>query len=222
MVTFLLGFFGYCDNVILSKVGTKNIFFFPYLWGYRLFLNKKNNFPYHGIYLFTGSQGSGKTLSMVYFLNKLINSYPEVNYKSNLFINNKIVLPVSRFEELYYSSGNSCYCIDEIGIWCNSKRSKDVNEEILEISAQNRKSHRLILATCQQYYQVQKDIRTQATVVIECSTLFDCLTVNRYYKPDVDEEGKVKLRLPFKFDFFLHTQSLYDFYDTLEVIKGYK
>lgn len=109
-----------------------------------------------------------------------------------------------------------CIC-DELGIVANSKKSKDINEELLKITAQNRKNERLILTTAQQYYQCNKDIRTQAKYIIECSKI-GCIVINRFYIPCVDEDGNIRNSKPRKIRFFFATKKLYSLYDTTEVI----
>lgn len=221
MITFLLGFFGYYDPKIQNLIGTKNLFYLPYLWGFSLYKKRLVNFPYYGIYLFTGEQGSGKTLSLVNFVKYLHDHYEDVPIRSNFEL--PFAHRLENWEQILLEKGKHIYCIDELGIWANSKRGlrKDdnLNDLLLPITAQNRKNNRLILSTCQMYYQVHKDIRTQATAVIQCKTWFNCLTINTFHKPKVDEDGGVKLGIPYKTIFFLHTNALYDLYNTLEVIS---
>lgn len=220
MITFLLGLFGYYDHKIMEKF-THNIFYLPYLIGFSIYRRRLINFPYFGIYLFTGEQGSGKTLSMVNFSKWLHDKYEDVPVKSNFEL--PYAQRINNMVDILSYKGKHIFCIDEMGIWCNSKRAlnrkDDINDVLLPITAQNRKNNRLILSTCQQYYQVHKDIRTQATAVIQCKTYFDCLTINSFHKPKVNEDGNVKLGVPYKFMFFLHTQALYDLYNTMEVIN---
>ena len=153
LITFLLGFYGYYDNSIMSKIGTTNLFYLPYLFGYSLYLAKKNGFDYWGIYVFTGSQGSGKTLSMVKLCYDLHLKYPKVPVFSNLFMS--FSQHCNCWEDIYnYKLDNSIWCIDELGLWANSKKNaKTLNEVLLYLSCQNRKNHRLILTTAQQLFQ---------------------------------------------------------------------
>ena len=114
-------FYGYYDNSIMSKIGTTNLFYLPYLFGYSLYLAKKNGFDYWGIYVFTGSQGSGKTLSMVKLCYDLHLKYPKVPVFSNLFMS--FSQHCNCWEDIYnYKLDNSIWCIDELGLWANSKK----------------------------------------------------------------------------------------------------
>lgn len=213
MITFLLGFFGYYDEKIHNKIGTINIFYLPYLFGYELFLQRKfyKRLP-SGIYVFTGSQGSGKTLSMVRLAFNLKDKYSIFTSNMNL-----PSAPLYRNIEEIFPLKKALVVCDELGIVANSKKSKDVNEQLLKVTAQNRKNQRLILTTAQQYYQVNKDIRTQATFIVECRKIFP-VVLNFYYKPKIDQDGNVVTKVPFKIDFFIVTKKLYDLYDTSEVI----
>lgn len=215
-LTFLLGLFGYKDYVLYYKVDCKNIFILPYLCGYTIYCEKKIDYPLYGIWVFCGSQGSGKTLSMVrqaYIINQ---KYSNVTMRSNF--NLPFTQYIRNLEEVFPLK-RSCICIDELGIVANSKKSKEENTLLLKCTAQNRKNRRLILTTAQQYYQINKDVRTQASYIIDVSCLFKRLFINRYYIPIVDNEGNIKHSLPSKIDFFVATDKLFELYDTMEVIQ---
>lgn len=213
---FFLGFSGYKDKVLYKKVYYKNLLYLPYFTGYEKYCEKMIDFDLYGIYVFTGKQGSGKTLSMVRLAYQISQDYKNVLMRSNF--NLPFCQHISDFEEIFPLK-RACICMDEIGIIANSKKSKDINENLLRITAQNRKNRRIILTTCQQYFQINKDIRTQAYRVIEVNCLFKRLFINRYYEPIVDNDGNIKKSLPVKIDWFIATEKLYQLYDTLEVIN---
>lgn len=62
--------------------------------------------------------------------------------------------------------------IDELQNWFSSNDSKNFPPEMLEVITQNRKNRRIILGTSQNFYLLAKAIRSQATEVRRCSTLF--------------------------------------------------
>ena len=62
--TFLLGFFGFRDSC-LNKVLCRDLLLVPYFFGFYKYSERSIDFPYYGIWIFTGAQGQGKTLSMV-------------------------------------------------------------------------------------------------------------------------------------------------------------
>lgn len=215
ILMFFMGFFGYSDSILYKHVDNKNIFSIFYFCGWEKYCERQIDFPLFGIWVFTGKQGSGKTLSMVrqaYLINK---NYDNVVMKSNF--NLPFTQYIHTLEEVFPLK-RSCIAMDEIGIIANSKKSKDINETLLRVTAQNRKNKRIILTTSQQLFQCNKDIRTQATYIIECSCIFKRLFINKYYTPIIDNDGNIKKTIPSKIDYFIATEKLYQLYDTCEVI----
>ena len=45
---------------------------------------RNDGFPYQGIQIYTGEQGSGKTLKMVHTLHRIHNKYPDALIVSNM------------------------------------------------------------------------------------------------------------------------------------------
>ena len=62
--------------------------------------------------------------------------------------------------------------MDELQNWFSSNDSKNFPPEMLGIITQNRKNRRIILGTSQNFYLLAKAIRSQATEVRRCTTLF--------------------------------------------------
>lgn len=216
ILLFFLGFSGFADPVLFKKVYYKFPLYLPYFTGWEKHCEKEIDFPIYGIYVFTGKQGSGKTLSMVRFAYEISQTYNNVLMRSNFGL--PFCQHITDFEEIFPLK-RACICMDEVGLIANSKKSKDINTDILRITAQNRKNRRIILTTCQEYYQINKDIRTQATKIIEVNCIFKRLFINRYYEPVVDQDGNIKKTLPVKIDWFIATEKLFQLYDTLEVIN---
>lgn len=215
IVLYCLGRFGFEDSKVMNLFGSKNLLYLPYLLGYQVRLNKTFlNIPV-GIYVFTGKQGSGKTLSLVRLAYQLKKNYSYDLYYSNMSLNG--FDNYHNLEELTYLKRVICVA-DELGIVANSKLSKDINADLLRLTAQNRKNQRIILTTAQQFYQINKDIRTQSKYTIDCSKIGP-LVINRYYIPSIDPDGNVKNGTFRKLDFFLVTKKLYNVYDTCEVIS---
>lgn len=212
---FFLGCSGYQDPVLRKKPYYKLPLYLPYFTGWEKYCEKIIDFDLFGIYVFTGKQGSGKTLSLVKMAYDINKNYNNVLMRSNFGL--PFCQHISSFEEIFPLK-RACVCIDELGIVANSKHSKDLNTDILKVTAQNRKNRRIILTTCQQYYQIAKDIRANATKIIEVNNIFKRLFINRYYDPVVDQDGNIKKGLPVKIDWFIASDELYRIYDTYEVI----
>lgn len=109
--------------------------------------------------------------------------------------------------------------IDELQNWFSSRDSKDFPPEMLEIITQNRKNRRILLGTAQNFYLLAKAIRSQATEVRRCSTLFGALTIVRRFEPILDSDGNVKEFKKLGWYFFVHDKELRESYDTYKVIK---
>lgn len=216
ILLFFLGFSGFSDPVLYKRVYYKFPLYLPYFTGWEKYCERKIDFDIFGIYVFTGKQGSGKTLSMVRLAYQISQDYDNVLMRSNF--NLPFCQNISNFEEIFPLK-RACICMDELGLIANSKKSKEINTDILRITAQNRKNRRIILTTCQEYFQINKDIRTQATRIIEVNCWFKRLYINRYYEPIVDNDGNIKKTLPVKIDWFIATEKLYQLYDTMEVIN---
>ena len=58
-------------------------------------------FPYSGIHIYAGWQGSGKTASMIYHLNKLKKKYPNALISSNIKLNNMDSIKLELSSEQY-------------------------------------------------------------------------------------------------------------------------
>lgn len=227
MLIFLLGLFGYYDHKILDNPLYNNFLALPYLLGYYIRTKDRDPdlFKEHGIIIFCGEQGEGKTLSLVRFAIKLKSRYKKALLSSNLYISymDYKILHWRQMLNIINGKYGVIDCIDELGLWLNSKaQAKDFDASLLEITAQNRKNRRVILATAQQFYQVAKDVRTQTRYVVQCRTFLKIFTLNIYFKPKIDDQGNTKSMLPVKTDFFIHTPALYKCYDTMEMINTLK
>lgn len=185
-------------------------------------------FPYHGMIIFEGRQGMGKSVAMIHCSTEMLNDYDQAKCISNLkYIDQNTSDPYKRLTDwrqlLDYSNGELgvLALIDETQNWFNSKDSKNFPPEMVSVVTQNRKNRRVILGTAQSFYMLAKDIRTQCTEVRTCRTFFNCLTVYIRKAPIIDSAGEI---IKFKYigwDWFVHTPELRDSYDTYEVIERF-
>ncbi len=60
-------------------------------------LKDTTGFPYAGMWIFSGQQGSGKTLLMMHLVKKIITDYPKAKIVSNISIYGDSVHPVLRY-----------------------------------------------------------------------------------------------------------------------------
>ena len=186
-----------------------------------------------GLVIFTGPQGTGKTLSAVAYVEKLLERYPYSILCTNLALNdypfdNERVFPFNNSDDLEkYKNGEKgvIYLIDEIQLYFNSLESKNINPEVMVQISQQRKQRKHIVCTSQVFGRMAKPLREQFSNVIVCKNYFGFLQVNKLVDRDSVEsspdqmtlKGKVKKRF-----FWFHSPDLYNKYDTYFVIDRNK
>lgn len=189
------------------------------------FRNNPTYFYPAGIWVFTGPQGSGKTLSMVQTLKKMLHKYPHAKVCSNLVIRglDQEVIPFTDYEQLKTESNGTegiIFVIDEIHVLWNSLESKDIPISEMACFCQMRKDRRVILGTSQVYSRIAKPIREQLQYVIECKNYFGVFQVNQVLNPAycTEQDGQLSAKLECT-QLWFHRPDLYDSYDTLFKIK---
>ena len=177
-------------------------------------------FRYQGCIIFEGRQGAGKTISMIEFLKRMQKEYPRALCTTNLGYSSEDCELTDWRMLLTYKNGiyGVMVGIDELQNWFSSNDSKNFPADMLEIITQNRKNRRIILGTSQNFYLLAKAIRSQATELRRCSTLFGALTIVRRFTPILDSEGNVQEFRKLGWYFFVHDKELRESYDTYKVI----
>lgn len=178
-------------------------------------------FNYQGCIIFEGRQGAGKTISMVEFIRRMQKEYPLALTTTNLAYKYENDSLKDWKMLLSYKNGikGVIVAIDELQNWFSSADSKNFPPQMLEVITQNRKNRRIILGTSQNFYLLAKAIRSQATEVRRCSTLFGALTIVRRFEPMLDSEGNVVEFKKRGMYFFVHDKDLRESYDTYKVIE---
>ena len=187
-----------------------------------LFSRPADFFPYQGMIIFEGRQGSGKTISMVRYMKDMQYEFPDALCTTNLAYadENK---PLKAWTMLIdYKNGYKgvIVAMDELQNWFSSNDSKNFPPEMLSLITQNRKNRRIILGTSQNFYLLAKAIRSQATEVRRCATYFGCLTVVRRLEPILDSEGNVVEWKKRGIYCFVHDKELRESYNTWKVIEN--
>ena len=178
-----------------------------------------DQFGIHGIHVFCGEQGKGKTIGAVEMIQRLQKMYPKCKTITNFGLTTEDDSLDGWQQLLTYTNGKKGVIvgIDEIQNWFMSGRN-NLPVEMLEVATQNRKNCRVICCTAQVFTRVNKALREQFTMVYQPHTYFNCLTVVFKRKPVFDSEGNV-IDLKFKgFYSFVHTDELRNSYDTYKVI----
>ena len=197
---------------------------------YRLRFIQDNPDYFHpaGIWVFTGPQGSGKTLSMVQCLKMILEEYPKAKVCSNLDIKglDREIIPFtdySQIKTLTNGTDGIIFVLDEIHVLWNSLESKEIPISEMACFCQMRKDRRMILGTSQKYNRIAKPIREQLQYVIDCHNFFNLVQVNTVIDPNEGQEmdGQLVGAVVCK-HFWFHRPELYTSYDTLFKIEKAK
>lgn len=186
--------------------------------------NKRDSFPYQGIWIFTGSQGAGKTLNMMECVIEMHNQYPKALIVSNISIFGLPCIAYKGIEDFdKYKNGYDgvIFVVDEIHTIWNSIESKKMPPSTLKIWSQNRKNRRVILGTSQRYSRVAKGLREQAFLHI--ATRRPILCFYRYAVIDAtlyDDDGKYVGETPPRFSLFVPKLKAMLSYNTMEVVNS--
>jgi energy-coupling factor transporter ATP-binding protein EcfA2 len=186
-------------------------------------------FNFHGVHVFAGEQGSGKSIAMVHFALMLKEQYPACRVCSNIDLNfqdEKIEDWHTLVDKNNGELGQICI-LDELQNWFSSMDSKNFPPEMLQDITQERKQRKAILGTSQVFTRLAKPIREQVTLLYLPKTFFGCITFVRVYKCDLNDDGTLKDKHCIKMYFFVHDDRLRNAYDTYErvarlSVKGFQ
>lgn len=188
-------------------------------------LARHDSFPYHGIWLFSGAQGNGKTLLMMYVLHEMIKDYPKAIIVSDIALYGIPCIPysgISDFDDYNNGQDGIIFVLDEIQTLWSSLESKRISPSQLTVWSQNRKNRRVILGTSQRFSRIAKPIREQAILHYEC--LPSIFSIRRYRCFDAtlyDDDGKY-IGPPQKTHIYIPPLRVMTSYSTLEVVERSK
>lgn len=144
------------------------------------------NFKHYGLTMFTGRQGSGKTMSLCYYALYIMRKYPTIKVLSNFgfkYQHDEIysIYDIVEAAELSRKEGYDGTLI----LWDELQNDFDsyskVSAEVLGFITQQRKRGVKILATSQVFTRISKPLREQTFEVVECRTFFGRWTRARFY-----------------------------------------
>lgn len=185
-------------------------------------------FPFDGLCIFCGAQGSGKTLSMVQAAYKLACAYPKLVIVSNVLLQGfphpERIFDYTGDEDLErYSNGYEgvLFLIDEIHTLYNSLSSKNIDPAVMSQICQQRKQRKMIMGTSQVFGRIAKPFREQFKWAVICSNVFRYVQWNGVIKGDeVTDSADGSMVAVVKFHkLWIHSPKLYQLYDTYAVIK---
>lgn len=192
-------------------------------------------FTASGLLTFCGSQGSGKTLSLVNYVKQISKDFPKVVIVSNIELKGfpkelKIIYYSNinqlfrLFDEVKNGYAGVVYIVDEIQILFNSLLRRSQNVSVLEAISQQRKQRKHIIGTAQVFTRIDKVFREQMENVVVCKNYFGVLQFNKTIDgTEVAEtsDGGYAMKIK-KRHLWFHTPELYNSYDTSAVISAYR
>lgn len=188
----------------------------------------KDEMTITGINVFCGPQGSGKSLSMIHYAEKIIKDHPKAIIVTNIEFNFECpneIREYSSFEDFKIENGvyGVIYILDEIHLILNSLESKGVPLSVIVELSQQRKQRKLILGTSQVYSRMAKPLREQIKSCIICRNLFGIFQLNymiNAFETEEGSDGKLKVK-KLKTSFFFHSRKDYMNYDTYKKMDNY-
>lgn len=183
-----------------------------------------------GLLVFSGPQGSGKTLSAVQYCKKVLAKYPKCIFVTNVEIEGlpeeTQVVPYDGLRCLSEINNGFCgvlYLIDELHLEFNSLESKSISIEEMTEFAQQRKQRKHIVGTSQVFMRLAKPLREQVKRVVLCRNYFGLIQHN--FEIDgttAHEEGGQLIAQTVGSYWWFHTPALYGCYDTFAKMHRYK
>lgn len=183
-----------------------------------------SSFPYGGLWLYCGLQGSGKTLLMMHHVKAIHEEYPEALIVSDISLFGIPCLPYKGVDMLTDGGLNNgskgiIFIFDEIQTLFSSLESSSMPLSLVSTWSQNRKNRRLILGTSQRFNRCAKPIREQTTWLYHCSSRFWAFHFYRVYDGQFfDESGKYTDKTP-KLHWYVPQVNVMRCYNTLEVVR---
>ena len=213
-------------RTIKSKFHKRNIFLrlffdFPRALARDFYNRDPDAMKIHGIYMFCGEQGSGKTIAAIQFLREQLQRYPKIKVKSNISIDFQDG-KITHWREILNSNNGKIGeidFIDEVQNWFSSNESKNFPVEMLSEVTQQRKQHKVIVGTSQVFTRMSKPLREQTKFLCLPVTIAACLTIVRIYKPVLDDMGTMISKKFVRMYFFVHDEELRNCYNTFEKVE---
>ncbi len=218
----------YCRDALTTKISFRD-FWDKQKYDFSFARDNPDYFYPDGVIVFTGSQGSGKTLSAVRYLDNLCKLYP----KAILVSNCQLSLPHYSGEVLPYDGiphlssldngvyGIICF-IDEIQTEFSSLESARLHPSTISLISMQRKRRLHIVGTSQILKRIAKPWREQLSAVVDCTSIFGCLQINSvvdFSSISEDSDGNLSSYRYNGRRFFFRCPRYYDMYNTFERIK---
>lgn len=227
--------FGSFFIVLFIFIFREKLFKFIYLKCKDIFKHIKNRtyekkFEHYGFRLYCGLGGAGKTLAIIQQLQEFKKDYPKLYICTNFDtpLADKYISSWQDLIDIENPNGTEfgvVFAFDEIHLTFNSTNYKDRPEQLLEYISQQRKMHKLILGSAQVFNRVDKILREQSNIVIDCNTIAGRWNFQRAYRTedyllngDIKDNGIRKRDTLWKKN-FIATDKIFNLYDTYQILK---
>lgn len=180
--------------------------------------------------IYKGTQGSGKTLSMVFYAFQIQKAFPNALIFSNISIKglknfHYIEEDSDLFEALETRNGSAgvLVLLDEAHLYFG-KRS-GIPLDVLTAISQQRKDRRRIVFSSQIWEELDISLRKQVKEIVSCKTIFKKFQVNTISDGETltyDKLSSQYVAKPIRTEIFKHSLSLYTSYDTNQKIISNK
>lgn len=188
-----------------------------------------------GIHIYTGSFGSGKTSAMIARAYQLAKKYPDLTLVTNITLSNfpkhTKILPLNSPKDILEAPRPALILIDEIGTIFNSrdfaKSRESVPKPVYQHLCQCRHRDLMIYGTCQNWGQLDKQIRDITHSVRVCKVSlahpFSRLaTVKIFDRFDYDmwySDRRIPLKMLSGYC-YIQTDKIRELYDTNELVTS--
>ena len=196
---------------------------------------KYRKFSGFGIHIYTGLFGSGKTSAMVARAYELAKRYSDLSIVTNIdlrhFPKKTRILPLNSPQDILNAPRPALILIDEIGTIFNSrdfaKSKESVPKPVYQHLCQCRHRDLMIYGTCQNWGQLDKQIRDISASVRVCHTSFShpfsrLQTVKIFDRFDYDM-WYADRRLPIRMiggSVFIQSDKIRSLYDTNQLVSN--
>ncbi len=185
-----------------------------------------------GLFVFCGAQGSGKTLSAVNYVYNLMYMYPKCMLVTNIDLTD---FPIDNERVFRFDNANDfakynngmygvIFLVDEIHLYMNSLKSKNINVDVMTQISQQRKQRKHIVATCQVFGRMAKPLREQFSCVVLCKSYFNFIQKNMLIDRDSingEESTGTNISGVVKRNYiYFRSPEMFKRYDTYAVIEN--
>ncbi|EOL46303.1 hypothetical protein RV11_GL000580 [Enterococcus phoeniculicola] len=182
-----------------------------------------------GLTLFTGRQGAGKTMSLVYEAERYRAEFPDLYICSNFGYVYQDE-PMKSLADIPNAvlKANALNKIGVLILWDEIQNDFDsfskVSKDVLRTVTQQRKQKIKILGTSQVFTRVSKALREQTFEVVVCNTIMGRYTKGKFYDADefshnIDKPEEKKQLHRLRTVSFVQTDELRELYDSYAVIR---